>query len=143
MYLSIDRKENDEQFSNWLLRVIKQELMSNLDPRKLRYYEDYIKESNIFNMDEKTLRNLNLNNVVYVFINTLRKHVYKHTYVYSFNTDMRYGEVTYYEIIKLISYGNTEVRAYPFIVEVFYDIYNNIEKYEYIYNTMYRRRRVQ
>ena len=143
MYLSIDRKENDEQFSNWLLRVIKQELMSNLDPRKLRYYEDYIKESNIFNMDEKTLRNLNLNNVVYVFIKTLRKHTYKHTYVYSFNTDMKYGEITYYEIIKLISYVNTEVRAYPFIVEVFYDIYNNIEKYKYIYNTMYRRRRVQ
>jgi hypothetical protein len=137
MQLSIDKREDNKEFSDWLLKVIKQEIMSNVNPRKLKYYEDYIKESNVFNMSEKALNNLNVVNVLYRFIRTLRKDTFRHTYIYSFNTHIKYEETTYYDICKLINYGNSEIRGYPFIINVFSNIQNNIKEYEHIYKIMY------
>ena len=137
MQLYIDRTEKNEEFSNWLLNIIKQEIITNLNPRKLSVYEEYIKESNVFNLDEKTLNNLNLLNVIYKFVRTLRKDTFKNSYLYSFNTHIKYGNITYYEICKLVNYGNSEIKGYPFITDVFSNIRTNIKEYKDIYNVMY------
>ena len=138
MQLYIDITEENEDFSNWLVNIIKQEILSNLNPRKLSVYEDYIKESNVFNIQEKALNNLNLTNVIYTFIRTLRKDTFKNSYLYTFNTHMKYDSVTYYEICKLINYGNSEIKGYPFITDVLANIQTNIKDYENIYNIMYK-----
>lgn len=137
MQLSIERTEDNLEFSDWLVQVIKQEIISNLNPRKLTVFEDYIKESNIFNLSEQTLNNLNLTNVIYIFIKTLRKDTYRHTYIYSFNSHIKYDTVTYYELCKLINYGNSEIKGYPFITDVLSNIANNIKDYEHMYEVMY------
>lgn len=137
MQIYVDRTENSEEFSNWLLKVIRQEILSNLNPRKLSVYEEYIKESNVFNMQEKTLNNLNITNVIYTFIRTLRKDMFEYSYLYVFNTHIKYDNTTYYEICKLVNYGNSEIKGYPFITDVFSNIQTNIKEYEHMYNVMY------
>lgn len=137
MQLSVEIKEDNEAFSNWLLQIIKQEIISNLNIRKLKLYETYIKESNVFEFDEKTLNNFNLTNVIYTFIKTLRKDIYKNTYVYHFNLHLKYSTVTFYEIVKLVNYGNMDVIGYPIITDVLDNIRNNLDKYEKMYESLY------
>ena len=137
MQIIIDKTQDNELFSNWLLKVVRHEIISNLNPRKLSVYEEYIKESNIFNMSQKTLNNFKIINVIYIFIRTLRKDTFKHTYIYSFNEHIKYDNVTYYEICKLVNYGNSEIKGYPFITNVLSNIQKNIKEYEHIYNVMY------
>ena len=137
MQIIIDRTQDNELFSNWLLKVVRHEIISNLNPRKLSVYEEYIKESNIFNMSQKTLNNFKIINVIYTFIRTLRKDTFKHTYIYSFNKHIKYDNVTYYEICKLVNYGNSEIKGYPFITNILSNIQKNIKEYEHIYNVMY------
>ena len=137
MQLSVEIKEDNEAFSNWLLQIIKQEIISNLNIRKLKLYETYIKESNVFEFDEKTLNNFNLTNVIYTFIKTLRKDIYKNNYVYHFNLHLKYSTVTFYEIVKLVNYGNMDVIGYPIITDVLDNIRNNLDKYEKMYESLY------
>lgn len=137
MQLSIERTETNVEFSNWLVTVIKQELIANINPRKLVVFEEYIKESNIFKLSQKTLNNLNLTNILYIFIRTLRKDIFKHNYLYTFNSHIKYDTVTYYEICKFINYGNSQIKGYPVITNVLSNIQNNLKDYEHMYKVMY------
>ena len=136
MQLYIDKTEDNEDFSNWLLQVLEDEMMANLDHRRLYKYEEYIKQTNIFDFGDSAIKNFNLVNIVYIFIKTLRKDTFKDTYLYTFNDHLKYDTATYYAICKFINYGNSEIKGYPFIVDILSNVQNNIEDYQEIFRVM-------
>lgn len=137
MTLTISKKEYDEDFSNWLLEIIKMEIFRSINHRKFKLYEDYLKETNIFNMSEKALDSLNLTNLSYIFVRSIRKIDFKKNYIYKFNDAIKYDNVTLYELFRFINYGNEEIKGYPFIVSVLNKIEKKIEGYKDVYDTIH------
>ena len=103
----------DDFVYKYLPWYIYSSIKSNINIIKLKPFDDYF--------------NLNTRNIILFGIRNL-KIVKESTKVYTISIDknLKYKDLNVNSVIKLITYGNRELKGYPVILDTFKFIVNNI-----------------
>lgn len=125
MILSIENTEYiDDYFIEWLIDLIRKNLIFKLDFKKIKTASDKL--------------GFNVINALILFVNNLTYHKTKNVYIIELkNRDILLPgyDIKLNAACKLINYGNNEFKGYPILTQIFNDIRKNIIEYyeEYLY----------
>lgn len=121
-----------DRFIIYLRKRIVTELSFCIYDTHIKLFETYINTNKIFNVD------IDIRYLLRTFISTLYIKQTKESYILEFNTNICYPttDISLFSIVKFITYGNKEINGYPFILETFKRINNNIEQYYNLYTMM-------
>lgn len=130
MYLGIEKEPNKDlkPFCYWLIQKIEKTLVSSIDKKRCRRFD-------------KFFETLGMKNTTYILLlqatRQLMVREYKDYYSIEFS-DKKIDNISYKQIIKLVTYGVTKEKGYP----IFEDILNyyaaNLSDYFKLYKRSFR-----
>lgn len=120
MYIYIEPKYNKVRFIKFLIKKLVGLLCEKVNLKKLKDFDNYLKEKKIKKVKGKKVFFLAINHIVY-----------KNSKI-QINESILYPGTDYklIDLCKLLNYGNLEFEGYPIFSTVFDFISDNIKKYE-------------
>lgn len=130
MQLIID-KNYEREFIDLLIEKIKRDILYNISRDKLVPYDIYINKNYKFKKVRLSIEFIKkaLNNLKIIHLDT-------DGYIIELDKTQRIDNVKVEEIVKLINYGNIGLSPYPFLLDEFKLMNDNIETYYYSYDTL-------
>lgn len=106
------------RFIMYLISIIREYVVTNVDMRQLTRWNDYFKENEL-EIDSYTALLLGINNLVY--------NNFLGGWIIKINPNIMLYNINVSDICNLITYGNLEVEPYPIIREAFEYVTINID----------------
>lgn len=125
-------KENYERdFIDLLIEKIKRDIMYNISRNKLIPYDIYINKNYSFKKTRLAIE------FIKKALNTFRViNLDTDGYIIELDKTQRIDNVKVEEIVKLINYGNINLSSYPFLLDEFKRVDNDIDSYYYSYKNL-------
>jgi hypothetical protein len=106
-------------FMNWLLVELKNEILANTDPVKLKILNANVQD--IFGV------NININEAFLFIIKNLKVHELDTGYVISIYKNIKFNGIPIENLYRYITFGTLNIQGYPIISDILNTI--NIKKY--------------
>lgn len=132
MKLIIECDKNiTSSFIRWLIKLIKIQILSNINNKRLVTFNSYINTRNVFQCSYP----VNVKKILLQMVNSMYYVRVGKYYVITFNPSIPLLNTRFkmVDVINFVTYGNTEIRGVPIISDVFTGIERNIEKYYKLY----------
>lgn len=131
MQLEIEFKEGtlNRSFGAWIIKLIREITLDNVDPKKLQGLDKYIEENFIHLSEKKKVTcidiiNAGLNELTYDFDNTkFTIRISNHKFMQGLD------RIRIETLCKLINYGTASIKGYPIFTDSFNQIAENIDIY--------------
>ena len=130
MKLLIERNKSiDDKFIGWIINIVRTNIASTTDLRKLKKLETYFNDVVISDQDD--VSEINFSRVLIGILNNLVYSKSKDYYHITVNPKrfLPSTHISLYDVAMYINYGNQEVAGYPIFTTVFNEVSNNIDSY--------------
>lgn len=136
LILQKQNSEYTDRFARFIIKVICTNFREDVNFDKLKQWDIYFKDSNILGIDVNS-NNISLKILCEVLNNLIvddfdsSYHIYvNQNAVYSQNKDIKLEQ-----LLKLITFGNSEKIGYPIVKDIFEEIADNIKDYFQLYKS--------
>lgn len=133
--IAVNGNMND-RFIRWLLRLIRFQILKNIDNRKIHYFNNIINENNIFSKNNPRIKeDFDIRKAIIISLNNLQFYRIKNVYIIRIPDNIIFPNynVSVSTACKLFNYGNTQIQGYPLYSKVFNSIRQNIDIYYKVY----------
>ena len=133
--ITVNGNMND-RFIRWLLRLIRFQILKNIDNRKIHYFNNIINENNIFSKNNPRIKeDFDIRKAIIISLNNLQFYRIKNVYIIRIPDNIIFPNynVSVSTACKLFNYGNTQIQGYPLYSTVFNSIRDNIDIYYKMY----------
>lgn len=123
--------EYAEDFIQWLVERIKGMIFLSLNMKKLKSFEMYQKDEEIFKPHTKESGNLNFKKAILKGIKSINYTRIKDNWIISIPQNKPYPGyyATIYSICKFVNNGNMDIQGYNLFSKVFIRVKTNLTKY--------------
>lgn len=133
----------NDHFIKWLLRIIRFQIIKNINHKKLLIFNEIVDKENIFEKSNPYDKNkFDVRKAVVISLNNLQINRIKNVYIIRISDNVVFPgyNVKLSTICKLLNYGNTNIKGYPIYTQAFDNVRLNLKKYyqQYIKQTLRR-----